>query len=892
MMAYLTRPGFNGGGSVSNNTVLPKRKPAAEVKKRKKINYEKIKQYLGKESQDLVERELGFAIGGGVSPNQLKQRFMEIITSIQEAEAEEVPMLVAEAKDLKDKIDELNKVLSPERQIQITSQGLDFDNPLLDAAKIQKTVTGSDIAKSMQPQKTIEDTFDTLTTKNPANVLVPDFPEGDKGTLADPEEKEDVFEREQGKRIATRPDNTVTKASMRAPTSLSDMIRDVLKKFDKEDLTATEGSFADGGRIGFEPGGNVDLSRGTPSITDNEDFQKKVKKLRSDKKTVGQIAKDLKVSVGTVERTINKVGDSGKRTKDVVAQEKLKQAYDSFVKNTGKVPRIQDMRDAGLSQEAIAKAQRDGIEFGRKGEGKGSAKAKIVNDDLIAMSKNNKIKKALADGIIPNVQDVIKVTSATDEASALNRLVQLSDEILSNRKDLNLKLDKYKSSAKLIFDNADVLNSQIREIAEKEIGASVGEQSIKNPRKDIVRQNIMPGYNIDEPGGVMSSYRRGSKPYAIFSQAIGADLNQGDKLSFDVFKSIKEKEIQMAKGNERVKKINEFNQGVTKYEKLLNADRKPGELKVKLFRASMKNPSKTVARFSQLPKDYQTAFTNTYNKLGYSFEVPKDIKTIFEMREDIKKPAVAAKVAERVKTGQPRVLSSFGIPDPKALSTFGKLGQVAKVAAKGEAFIAPIFLAGGAMYGLPFSRNINEATYGLLGDSKNEFLIKQNPDAEIFLNIMKEDEKFRTLLENYNNASPATRLQFKDKMEAKRNEFNQKVDAFRALPEDQIIKSQQAAERATLQYENLIKQNRENRFQYGVIPKKQLFIDIADTFKSMAPSKPVENVLGTQIPTGQMQTEFAGGGIAKEAGDESGKPPESGPTPQGLASIIKRGRKY
>ena len=29
MMEYLTRPGFNGGGAVSNRTVLPKRKPAA-----------------------------------------------------------------------------------------------------------------------------------------------------------------------------------------------------------------------------------------------------------------------------------------------------------------------------------------------------------------------------------------------------------------------------------------------------------------------------------------------------------------------------------------------------------------------------------------------------------------------------------------------------------------------------------------------------------------------------------------------------------------------------------------------------------------------------------------------------------------------------------------------
>ena len=74
MMAYLTRPGFNsggsvnfnGGGSVKKKPVLPKRKPPEEVKKRQKINYEKIKQYLGKESQELIERELGFAIGGSV----------------------------------------------------------------------------------------------------------------------------------------------------------------------------------------------------------------------------------------------------------------------------------------------------------------------------------------------------------------------------------------------------------------------------------------------------------------------------------------------------------------------------------------------------------------------------------------------------------------------------------------------------------------------------------------------------------------------------------------------------------------------------------------------------------------------------------------------------------
>ena len=34
---------------------------------------------------------------------------------------------------------------------------------------------------------------------------------------------------------------------------------------------------------------------------------------------------------------------------------------------------------------------------------------------------------------------------------------------------------------------------------------------------------------------------------------------------------------------------------------------------------------------------------------------------------------------------------------------------------------------------------------------------------------------------------------------------------------------------------------------------------------------------------------FAGGGIAKQAGDSSGKPPISGPTPQGLPGLLKRG---
>jgi len=60
MMAYLMRPKFNGGGSVGGNFVKPKKKPEKEVKKRKKENFEKVKDAL--ENPDEV-REM-FNTGG------------------------------------------------------------------------------------------------------------------------------------------------------------------------------------------------------------------------------------------------------------------------------------------------------------------------------------------------------------------------------------------------------------------------------------------------------------------------------------------------------------------------------------------------------------------------------------------------------------------------------------------------------------------------------------------------------------------------------------------------------------------------------------------------------------------------------------------------------------
>ena len=268
MMAYLTRPGFNGGGAVSNRTVLPKRKPAAEVKKRKKINYEKIKQYLGKESQELIERELGFAVGGRVNPAQLKQRFIQLVSSIQDADDAEIPGIVAQAKQIRDQINEINLTLAPERQIKITAQGIDFDNPLLDAAKIAQTVDTTQEVTGGLTKNIVKDIVpESLTTRNPIykGQPTPAFPKGIKGTLADEEEKQDP---KIDRRVGIDPTGKAVQAAARI-RNITDInfqkLKNIFKSVEPE-VTSDEG-FAEGGRIGFLRGGEVKFRKGAYTVS-------------------------------------------------------------------------------------------------------------------------------------------------------------------------------------------------------------------------------------------------------------------------------------------------------------------------------------------------------------------------------------------------------------------------------------------------------------------------------------------------------------------------------------------------------------------------------------------------------------------------------------------------
>jgi len=247
--------------------------------------------------------------------------------------------------------------------------------------------------------------------------------------------------------------------------------------------------------------------------------------------------------------------------------------------------------------------------------------------------------------------------------------------------------------------------------------------------------------------------------------------------------------------------------------------------------------------------------------------------------------------------GRGPVASTFGAG--QKIPSFGKAGQLAKAVGKAEAAFFPAIIAGGSMYGLPFKRSLYEATYGLAGDSKSDVLKRFQPQASTFLDFNDARQKYNTLLNNYNNASRADKFRFKDKMAEKTKEFENLQTQYLNLPLPERVRSEAAAGKAETQYTDLLKANRDRRYQFGMIPKKELFMDIKDYFGDIGKNireniRPTENVLGTTIPmsniTGQTQYDFAGGGIAKLAGKPSGPPPESGPTSQGLDFLIKRGR--
>ena len=366
---------------------------------------------------------------------------------------------------------------------------------------------------------------------------------------------------------------------------------------------------------------------------------------------------------------------SGRFTKDTMTPYRRSKIYDPIaLKNYGKkwndlIQKEKDRVRAGLPP----------VDPNRVPVNKAA-----VQKELLELSKDPEIMNIFEN---PNrtksqyTKDLTKVKKILGKnTNAVARLTQLAAAVSGDTPVPGIST-KLKEGANVIYNNLPHTKTQ-RELDELKIGKSVSEKSIKTTKSQIRKA---PGYvfsgdyNIDEVAGATSSVRRGTTPYGIFGQIIQRNINKKDKMSFDGNKSKKEKILQDAIKTKNPKLIDEalkdFNKLVSDYEQKINKDIPKGDLKIKLFKASLDSPKNTIKNFDDFNPEYKKAFLNNYKNKGYSFNVPKDIKTIPQIAQDVQSPKVMQKIAERAGAGSSRLYSNpFFDPSlmGKVISDLGK----------------------------------------------------------------------------------------------------------------------------------------------------------------------------------------------------------------------------
>jgi len=348
---------------------------------------------------------------------------------------------------------------------------------------------------------------------------------------------------------------------------------------------------------------------------------------------------------------------TGKVNKNTITPYRRSQMFDPIAKKLG----------YGKTWNELTESEKDRVREGKSPEPITQQRSIKLNEDLLKLSKDPRIidifknPNRTSDQLKKDVSLIRKILGK--QISPSTRLTQLAAAFSGKDPKPGIPI-KFKKNAEIIYDSLP--SKTQRELDELVIGKSVGEKSIKTIKSNI-RKNpnyIFTGdYNIDEPAGVTSSIRRGTTPYGIFGQIINKNINQKRKASFDRKKSIKEEALQKAiktKNPIKVDKaLQDFNKLVSNYEKQININTPKGFPKIKLFRATLDSPINSISNFDTFNPEYKKAFLDNFDTRGYSFKVPRDIKTIPQIAELTQDPAVIKKMTGLMGRYAPRLLSLF-----------------------------------------------------------------------------------------------------------------------------------------------------------------------------------------------------------------------------------------
>jgi hypothetical protein len=302
-----------------------------------------------------------------------------------------------------------------------------------------------------------------------------------------------------------------------------------------------------------------------------------------------------------------------------------------------------------------------------------------VIQNLIRGDLDNKAKRQILNRAVNLLGDDVSVAS--------KRLFMMAQSIAGTRPIDGIDVDK--NLGKKIIDTQRLIGKtgngyafsglvydHYGKVIDQALNSPKGKSFIGYYQKEI-RNALDKGLVPDEIFSVTASARRGLEPYAIFTQALDADVNSRIKgASLDSLLSTTHRNLQNIFQGKTYDKLNTAEKKavqdlVTTYEnakKDVVKDLKPSIKKtIQLPEFDLKNPpSKSIANYASYDKNLQSAFDKSYKNVGYSMKVTKGMKTQKEFLDNLMlklsaqiDPDCAQAVADGGRIG----LKTVGSPD-------------------------------------------------------------------------------------------------------------------------------------------------------------------------------------------------------------------------------------
>ena len=460
------------------------------------------------------------------------------------------------------------------------------------------------------------------------------------------------------------------------------------------------------------------------------------------------------------------------------------------------------------------------------------------------------------------------------------------DEFKKIRKNVKTSDKLFDTMNKFQFGNPyrSKLYKTSLELIDQQLGNEKGTfESLKKKASYILKKNKIKGFDINEIAGVTGTARTGVGEFSQFVDIMDSNLNQKQMASFQSAFSQARQNI-MNDPNVFAKESKKINRLAGIFEK---------EYGVELPRIRALNEVEkfySPTRLKQL-SDQGLDIKAASKKLGYTVQMPKSAVTIQEFVKQT--PKAVRGLSAFMKTNFPELKCSLSkgvnCNDPQAYQK--SLNELSKKAAQGDQtakttlskFGNKVATAGRFIKGALGPLALATEVAIDLALPLNETLSKGVPFKQAFADTLINKYILGPKLQVDKEAEIAKEMAKGEEFAMAERGRRMMIPQSATADAQRLKKREQQMEQAfpttsPQEIDEILKTQGMTIQDFGITyPQAQDFIKQDQQMQAIADAGGIANL--------------AGGGIAKEAGDSSGPPPESGPNSQGLPGLLKRVKK-